>query len=322
MAGVSKWCSVVVVVLALSASACGGGGDGESPFAPGLGDSESEGSSTDEGSASSGSVTGDASELEAAAEAMFEAFVRGDDDAWFDSLSRECREGLGFTAVQSYLDGRRFRISGAGIDLAGMGVSASTVSSFDGSEGEVLLLLSGSDQPFLEEQGQTWVFEDGGWFLDGCSQIEPADQLAGLGSERSAPAELGFVIDADGFLVTLYDTNLDNAQIVADLGGAQAVNGGSLATAQVTVTHTGAEPSIVLGDALRVTFVAGDTVYGEDANCAGSGDGFFDPTVEIARGDSSAFVYICREIDPDDGDGLLLRIESLASGDDWWFSLG
>ena len=122
--------------------------------------------------------------------------------------------------------------------------------------------------------------------------------------------------------VQLMANHLYNAQIVADLGGAQAVNGGSLATAQVTVTHTGAEPSIVLGDALRVTFVAGDTVYGEDANCAGSGDGFFDPTVEIARGDSSAFVYICREIDPDDGDGLLLRIESLASGDDWWFSLG
>lgn len=323
MSNPERWWSVVTVVLALLLASCGGDDGGAG------GGSDPDNSAADEtaddagGGDERGTAIGDSAALEASAEAMFEAFVAGDDDAWFDSLSRQCREGLGFGAVRSHLDSRRFRISAAGVDLAGMGVSASTVASFDGAQGEVLLLLSGADVPFLEEQAQTWIFEDGGWYLDECADIEPlGDDLDDLGSERSAPAALGFVVDVDGVLVTLRDVNLDNADIVAELGGSEPVAGGAIATAQVSVDHLGAEPSIVLGDRLAFSFVAGDTVYGTESSCEGSGDGFFDPTMAIERGGSGPFFYICREIDPDDRSGLLLRIESVASGDDWWFTLG
>ena len=316
------------MVMALTLAACSGGDDdGEfSPFGDAVGgdvSDDDEGGDESAGDASGGGgATGDSADLEAAAEAMFEAFVARDDDAWFDTLSRECRESLGFTAVRSYLDGRRFRISGAGIDLSAMSVSASTVASFDGSRGEVLLLLSGADAPFREEAEQTWIFEEGGWFLDECSDIEPADQLAGLGADRSAPAEVGFVVDADRSLVGLLDFNPDNADIVAELGGPGPVSGGTIATARVSVTYTGAEPTVRLGEILSFAFVAGDTVYGEETSCDGPEDGFFHPDRELTRGGSGPAFFVCREIDPGDANGLLLRVESLATGDDWWFTLG
>ncbi|MEZ5244125.1 MAG: hypothetical protein R2707_03445 [Acidimicrobiales bacterium] len=312
---------VVAVALALLLTSCGGDdGGGDGPVGAASGENGPDAAAPGDGGG--GAVTGDSSQLEATAEEMFEAFVAGDDDAWFDTLSAACRDRLGFGAVQSHLDGRRFRIEAGGIDLSAMSVSASTVSSFDGTQGEVLLLLSGADAPFVEELAQTWVLESDGWHLDECDDIEPADGLDGFGADRSDPADVGFVIDADGLLVALRDVNLDNADIVAELGGAGPVNGGALATAQVTVDHVGAEPSIVLGERLTFSFVAGDTVYGEESDCAGSGDGFLDPALEIERGGSSPFAYLCREIDPADGPGLLLRIESSVSGDDWWFTLG
>lgn len=78
--------------------------------------------------------------LEQAARDSFTAFLGGDDQAFFDLLSRECRESLGFAAVESYLTGRRTRTERiGGIDLSQVAIADVLISDFTGGDADVRL---------------------------------------------------------------------------------------------------------------------------------------------------------------------------------------
>ncbi|MFV1961648.1 MAG: hypothetical protein ACC658_07415 [Acidimicrobiia bacterium] len=258
--------------------------------------------------------------LEEAATASFAAFVNDDDLAYFDSLSIRCRETLGFTAVEDHLLGRRISADSAGMDLSVLSASQVEVDGFSGVSGEVTLTIAGTDEIFEEGLPQLWVFEEGEWYLDECSDITgPQGGLEGLGTDGSDAIAIGGIGDLNGWLVfTRGGEALEESDLI-ELGGVDpAAKGNRLFTASVNLTYNGADASVTVGDQLGFAIVSGATVYGDETSCDSTFYGF-DLTEEISPGDDAVGI-VCREVAAEHG-GFLLRITHLPTGDTIWFEL-
>jgi len=266
--------------------------------------------------------TGSEADLVQAATDAFEAFTTADNEAWFNSLSRACRERLQFTAVDSYLDGRRFNMDLADISAQDLTVDDVSVDA-GGSSASVMLTISGAgDATIAESLPHSWIYEDGAWHMDDCSDIgESQGGLAGYGTDRNDPIPYGGVTDANGWLVGLIYIAPDDEATVLDLGGNPAPDGTQLFVAQLSLGYNGAEPSITVGDELQFDMVNGDTVYGADAACGLPPDLGIDPSASVGPGETVSGGFICRTIPPADADGMLLRVTHVPTGTEYWFDL-
>jgi hypothetical protein len=266
---------------------------------------------------------GTTDDLIVAATAQFDAFLSRDDDAYFESLSRECRDRLGFGAVVGHLDGRRFTAELDGVDLAELSVDDVMVEG-GGNAATVSLVIDGpSGDQFRETLPHQWLYEDDGWRMDDCADFsESQGGLEGQGMDRSQPLPLGGVADVNGWLVSLGFIDADGEDVIVETGGTPASEGNQLFTAQVGISYNGAETSIVVGDELAFAMVNGDTVYGPESDCATTGDNLYmDPGTEVGPGETAGNPIICREVSSDHATGLLLQVTHLPSGDVWWFAL-
>ncbi len=312
---------VLILSVALVFTACGGGdaddgGDG----------GESEATTTvmaDVGEAGGAGGSGTEADLEAAAVAAFAAFQAGDDQTYFDTYSRRCREELGFVAVASYLDGRRFNIDFGGIDLRALRAGEVMIDGFDGSSAIVAVEIEGTTEPFRESIPTPWVYEEGAWRLGDCSGIEPPpNDLSAEGADPGSAAERGMVADLAGWLIYQSWVTLDDEEIIVEFGGDPAPEGSSLITTGINLTYTGAESAVRLRDQLEFAFVNGQTVYGQDASCETDEYGT-EPLAAgpIAPGDDLAPAVVCRVVPESELDGLLLRITHIPTGDERWFRM-
>lgn len=309
---------VILVGVALVVSACGGGDSSDG------GDSEPTTTVVaDAGDAGEDAGSGTEAELEAAAVDAFEAFQAADDQAYFDTFSRQCREDLGFAAVESYLDGRRFNIDLGGIDLGALSAGEVTIDGFDGSTASVALEVEGTTEPFRESIPTLWVYEEGAWRIGDCSGIEASpNDLSAVGAEPGSAAEFGMVTDLAGWLVNQTWVILDDEEIVVEFGGDPAPEGSRLVTTGVGLTYTGPESTIQLRDELEFALVNGSNVYGDEASCETDDYGTEPVAAEpIAPGDSLAPAVVCRVIPESDLDGLLLRVTHLPTGGERWFRM-
>lgn len=306
----------VLVGLLVALAGCGGG-DAEGTDATGassdLGGREASGSGGE----------GTTEDLVAAATTQFEAFLTRDDEAYFDLLSKTCRDRLGFAAVAGHLDGRHFRAGLDGVDMTALSV-ADVIVDGGGSTATVRLDIDGpSGDQFRETLPHAWVYEDGGWRMDDCADFREAQGgLEGVGMDRNDPLPFGGVADINGWLVALVHIAADDEAFIVETGGSPAGDGNQLFVAGVTVSYNGGDPSIVYGEELGFAMVAGDTIYGDEVDCVGpENDLYVDPDTTVGPGESVGRPYICREVPTDRAGEILLRVTHLATGDEWWFSL-
>ena len=305
---------VVVIVLA----ACGGSNtDGSTDAAPA--DANPEVTSASDGD---GGGTGSEADLEQAATGMFLAYLTGDDQTYYNLLSRSCRERLEFAAVDDHLTGRRFRAAGADIDLAALGVESVQITDSSGDSASVILVLSGTSETFEESLPNDWVYEESGWHNDDCSNItEPQGGLAGYGTDRSDPVPHGGVTDINGWLFTVSYISPDDEELVVQLGGEPAAGGNQLFNIQLNPSYNGVEASTILGDDLAFAMVNGSTIYGDDADCGSDDAAFLDMSLQVGPGDDLGFPLLCREVSAAHADAMLLRVTDLSSGTEYWFDL-
>ncbi len=266
--------------------------------------------------------TGNEADLVQAATDAFQAFTTADNEAWFNSLSRACRERLQFAAVDAYLDGRRFNMDLADISAQDLTVDDVSVDG-SGSSAAVVLDISGArDATIGESLPHSWVYEEGAWHMDDCSDIgESQGGLAGYGTDRNDPIPYGGVTDANGWLVALIYIAPDDEATVLDLGGDPAPDGTQLFVAQVNLSYNGAQSSITVGNELLFDMVNGDTVYGDDAACGLPPDIGIDPAASVGPGETVSGGFICRSISPPDADRMLLRVTHVPTGTEYWFDL-
>jgi hypothetical protein len=303
-----------ILVSACSASAPattgGGGGDSSAAAEPSTG-------------GNGGGPTGDQSALEQAARASFDAFLRGDDEGYFEGLSNDCRQRLGYAAVEGYLSGRRFTAVNIGnIDLESVTVASVAIDEFDGSNGQVALVLGGTSEAFVESLPHRWKFEDGAWRLADCEDIREApNSFEGHGTDPGDPLALGEIADIGGWFVSLAYVEPDFEAVVNPGEVEPAADGNLLVGAQLLVTYNGAEPSVVIGEHLAFDIVAGSEVYDSDDACVSDIKGlFYDPTVVASPGEDLPRPMICREV-PESASSLLLRATHVATGAEYWFDL-
>ena len=278
--------------------------------------------------AANGGAAGGGTEaaLDEAARSSFEAFLTADDEGYFNLLSRSCREEHGFAALESYLVGRRSRATqGGGIDLGALSVASVQMSDLTGDGAQVSLVIEGTSEQFREGQPQAWVFEDGGWRLDECSDVrEGQGGLTGEeGTDRSNPLELGAVANVGDWFVSLAYVALDFESTLNPGEVEPAPDGNQLAAAQVLVNYNGAEPSVAIGDHLDFAIVSPSTVYGDEAACVSSElpDLFYDPQLEAAPGENLPRPLICRVVPDAELGELLLRVTHVPTGQEYWFDL-
>lgn len=315
---------VVMVLIALLA-ACGGGGSGNDDGTEATTESVPTPDVTLDGGESGsdgGGGEGTEADLEQAATDMFVAFQDGDDQAYFNYLSARCRDELGFASVDDHLSGRRLRANGADIDIASLTVDSVEITGFTGDRAFVALDLGGTSELFEESVDAGWVYEDDGWHRDECANFTPPQGgLEGFGTDRNDPVGYGFVADIGGWLMTVSWITPNDEELVVELGGEPAADGNQLFNIQLNPYYNGSEESTVMGEDLAFAMVNGDTVYGDEADCAGTDPSFYDPTVEVGPGDDVGFIFLCREVAAEDADGMLLRVTDLSSGTDFWFDL-
>lgn len=306
-----------LVAVAFVVATCGGGASGSDDTGPDAIQPARDESATD--------GSGTEADLERAATDSFMAFVTNDYQAYFNSLSRECREKLEYAAVEAHLQGRRFTAAEiGGIDLSDLGVGSAEISGLSGGTGNVILEITGTDELFREGTPQNWVFEEGEWHLDECSDIgEAQGGLEGQGVDRSDPLDHGAIADVNGWLVVVTFIEPNGESLVLEMGGDVAAEGNQLFNAQLSITYNGVESSVTIGEELGFAMVNGDTVYGDESSCelADSGGVFLDPTIQLGPGDSPAPPTICREVAIGDVEGLLLRVTHIPTGDNFWFDL-
>lgn len=312
---------VLILSVALVLAACGGGdadagGDG--------GGSEATTTVKDDlGGSGGGGGSGTEADLETATVAAFEAFQAGDDQTYFDTFSRQCREELGFVAIESYLDGRRFNIDLGGIDLRMLSAGAVTIDGFDGSSARVAVAIEGTDEPFRESIPTLWVYEEGAWRIGDCSGIEAsANDLSVVGASPDTAAEYGMVTDLSGWLINQTWVILDDEEVVVEFGGDPAPSGSTLVTTGVGLTYTGPESTVELRDELEFALVNGSNVLGDEVSCETDGYGTEPVAAEpIAPGISLAPAVVCRVVPESELDGLLLRVTHIPTGGERWFRM-
>jgi hypothetical protein len=309
---------VMTITLGLVLAACGdGGADSDGGAGSTVGDDAAS------EPPSESSSTGTEADLEQAAVGAFAVFQSADDQAYFDIFSRECRETLGFPAIESYLDGRRFNIDLGGIDLNTLSAGEVTIDDFDGSSADVSLEIEGTTERFRENLPTEWLYEEGAWRIADCSDIRPAaNDLSAEGTDPDDALEYGFIADLEGWLINQTWANLDDEEIVVEFGGDPAPDGSRLVTTGVGLTYTGPESSIRLTDELAFALVNGSTVYGEEASCETEGYGTAPVAAEpIVPGDSLAPAVVCRVVPESDLEGLLLRVTHVPTGGERWFRM-
>jgi hypothetical protein len=288
---------------------CGGDADGETPETGAVDSTQGE--------------EGSDSDLVQAATEHFGALLEGDAEVYFALLSRECREGFGMAAVEATIVSRRSRASSDGVDLSALSVADVSIEG-GGSDATVTLDIAGpSGDQFRETLPHQWVFEEGGWHMDDCSDFrESQGGLAGVGMDRNDPMALGGVGDVNGWLVSLTYIDTDAEDFVVEFGGGPSSDGSQYVSVQVGFNYNGAEPSITVGDELEFAMVSGETVYGDESACETTEDGvYFDPTVTLAPGESAANPSVCRQVASENATGLLLRVTHIPTGDQWWWRL-
>jgi hypothetical protein len=300
--------TAVPLVLIVLLAGCGGDADGETP------ETEAGNSQGEEGGES---------DLVQAATEQFEALLEDEAGVYFALLSRECREELGMAAVEGNLVDRRSRASTDGVDLSALSVAEVSIEG-GGSEATVSLDIAGpGGAQFRETLPHRWVFEEGGWHMDDCSDFrESQGGLAGVGMDRDDPMALGGVGDVNGWLVSLTYVDTDAEDFVVEFGGRPASEGSQYVSVQVGFNYNGAEPSITVGDELEFAMVSGETVYGGESACETTETGvYFDPTVTLTPGESTANPSVCRQVASEDVTSLLLRVTHIPTGDQWWWRL-
>ncbi len=309
----------LLVIAMFVLSACGGSDpEGTTDGAPGGADSQT--TTTSDGG--SGGAVGDEGELEQAATDMFLAYLSKDDQTYFNLLSQGCRERLQFAVVDNHLTGRRFRAEGAGIDLSTLGVSSVDITAFGGDSASVILVLSGTTELFEESIPNAWVYEEGGWHKDECSNITEAQGgLEGYGTDRNDPVPYGGVAEINGWLFTVSFIQPDAEDLVVELGGEPAAGGNQLFNIQLNPSYDGPEASTVLGEDLALAMMNGSTTYGDEADCGSEDSSFIDMSVQAGPGEGIGLVFLCWEVPAGDADGMLLRVTDLSSGTDYWFDL-
>ena len=310
---------VLILSVALISTACVGG---NADAGGDVGDSEAA-TTVVAGQPGGAAGSGTEAELETAAVAAFEAFQVGDDQSYFDTFARQCREELGFVAIKSYLDGRRFNIDVGGIDLRSLNAGAVTIDGFDGSSASVSVEIEGTDEPFRESIPTLWVYDEGAWRIGDCTGIDaPANDLSGVGATQDNAADYGMVTDLAGWLINQTWVILDDEEVVVEFGGEPAPAGSAVVTSGVGLTYTGAESAVQLRDQLEFAFVNGSTVYGQDASCETEMYGT-EPlaAAPIAPGDDLAPAVVCRVVSESDLEGLLLRITHIPTGGERWFRM-
>ncbi len=275
------------------------------------------------GGASTGSGT--QADLESAARASFVAFLTGDDQAYFGALSSACREALGYSAVESYLSGRRFNAVNVGnIDLSQVAVGSVEITSFDGSSAQVALVVTGTSEEFKESRRHRWAVEDGAWRLADCGGIrESPNSFEGRGTDPNDPLRLGDIVDIGAWYVSLAYVEQDYESVMGEGEVEPAGEGNQLVGAQVLVGYDGPEQSVVIGDFLAFAMVSGTTVYGDEASCVSLefDDLFYDPTMEASPGEDLPRPLICREVPASVAGSMLLRATDVNTGTEYWFDL-
>jgi hypothetical protein len=281
---------------------------------------------TDRPAGSGATGDGTRAALEEAARSSFLAFLSGDDESYFNLLSRSCREEHGFAAVASYLVSRRFRATqGGGVDLGALSVASVATSDFSGGSAQVSLAIDGTAEQFRESQPQAWVFEDDGWHQDECADVrEGQGGLSGdEGTDRSNPLEMGALADVGDWYVSLAYFTPDFESTMSEGEVEPAPEGHVLVAAQVLVGYNGAEPSVVIGEHLAFAIVSPSVVYGDAVACVSLeyDDLFNDRQMEAAPGQDLPRPLICRAVPVTELSDLLLRVTDVPSGTEYWFDL-
>ena len=291
---------------------------------PGATDGDSPTTATLPADGQQGGPAGEQAALEQAARDSFEAFLSGDDDAYFAALSSECRERLGHAAVESYLSGRRFNAVNVGnVDLQNVTIAGVEISDFDGRSGDATLVLTGTSEAFRESLPHLWTFEDGAWRLADCDEIrESQNTFEDRGTDRGAPLHVGEIADIGGWILALSHVNQDFEAVMSPGEVEPAGSGNKLVSAQLQATYNGAEPSVVIGDHLAFDLVSASGVYGSEAAFVSDLEGlFYDPTMEATPGENLPRPLICREVPETETTTMLLRATHIPTGAEYWFDL-
>ena len=310
--------NLLAVAVAVLLAACGGGdGGGDDPAGDG---DPTQGETV--GSQPGDTSTGTEAELVQAATDQWNAFTDHDAETWFGTLSRACRERLGFGRVGDWFNARHNRIDRAGINLSDL-VLVDVIVSGGGSAADVTLEITGTAETFREMVPNRWVHEEGGWYSDNCDDIgEGQGQLEGFGTDRNNPAGFGGVIDVNGWLIALRHIEPDGDELMIEFGATPPAPGNQLFYVEVSIDYNGAEPSIVVGDELAFALVDGDTVLDGPLACGSDDrDVFYDPSAVYEPGGDGNFEWICHEIAPDQAAGMMLRVEHVPTGGHWWYRL-
>ena len=310
---------VLLTIMMLVLFACGGSDTEDSG---GVAPDDAEPQTTTASSGGNGGATGSEADLEQTATDMFSAYLSGNYQTYFNLLSQSCRERLQFAAVDNHLSGRRLRAGAAGIDFSTLGVSSVEITGFSGDSANVTLVLAGTSEIFEESVANAWVYEEGGWHKDDCSNITEAQGgLGGYGTDRNDPIPHGGVADINGWLLALRGIVPDNEEFVVLWGGEPAADGNQLFTVGLNLGYDGANASTVLGEDLAFAMVNGSTIYGDEADCGSDDPTFLDLNVQSGPGDDIGFPQLCREVSASDAEGMLLRVTDLSSGTEYWFDL-
>jgi hypothetical protein len=269
--------------------------------------------------AASAAEQGTAEDLEAAARTSFEAFLGADDEAYFNLLSRACREDAGFAAVENVLTQRRRVARGAGIDLAAMSVSRVELSDFTGSTAQVALVIEGSAEPFRESLAHAWVYEDGGWRWSDCSDYRTGGGSGPDTSSRDNPIDFSVPAEINGWFVVVSYVMLDATELVVGEGFDSPGPGQQYVDIQVLLNYDGADPTTTAGRDLALSLVSARAAYEEKDSC-GAVVWALDLSEQVGPG-GSLRGSICRAVPSDEVGSLLLLVVDLATETEWWFAL-
>jgi hypothetical protein len=303
---------VAALFVAAMVSGCGGSPAG----------SQGEPVATPSGTTSGGGGgSGTESDLEAAARAHFQAFADDDDDAYFAGLSDACRSTAGFGAVSERNNTRQGAIRRAGIDMATITVADVDITAFTGSTASVALTLAGTDEDFLEEQPNPWVFEGGTWHWDNCDVFASGGGGGGTGSEGSGPENaigVGFPTRiADWSVYSTYLNANANELVAGSDGPASPPSGTVFFTWGIAVKYDGPDASSTLSDVMSFRLVAGSTTYDDPAACGGY-VGALDLSLTAKPGEGLPG-DICRAVATGDVGSLFLVVTEKPTGTDVWF---
>lgn len=301
----------LIVVVSLVLAACAGGGPAASAGASG--------SANPTASANPGGGEGTEQDLEAAARASFLAFLGSDNEAYFNLLSRACREEAGFAVVENKLTQRRSAARAAGIDLAAISIATVEIDGFTGSSADVALVLQGTTEQFRETVAHAWVHEADGWRWTDCADFRTGGGGGPGTSSRDDPIDYGIPAEINGWFVVVSYVTLDATDLIVGEGIEAPAPGHQYVDIQVLADYDGADPSTTMGSDLAFSLVSDGATYDEPGACAAI-VWYLALDEEVGPG-GSIRGSVCASVPTDEVSSLVLLVEDLASGTEWWFGL-